>query len=130
MLLFNKQGYTLTELIVVMAIFITIIMISATAFENIVYRSSQQTKSAETQIEGIVGLEVLRGDLEQAGFGLPWEFSHAINYNESAADATVPTSFWPAGKSSQSFNDSGTPGNPPRAILSDNTTFNKDGANI
>lgn len=124
MLFRNKQGYTLVELIVVMAIFITVIMISATAFENIVYRSLQQTKSAETQIEGIVGLEVLRADLEQAGYGLPWEFSTAITYGESSADASVPTSFWPSGDST-SFNDA--PNNAPRPILNGNTTFNESG---
>lgn len=124
MLFRNKQGYTLVELMIVMAIFITIIMISATAFENIVYRSSQQSKSAETQMEGVVGLEVLRADLEQAGYGLPWQFSTTITYGESVADATVPTAFWPSGDS-RSFNDA--PGNAPRAILSGNTTFNGSG---
>jgi len=101
------------ELIVVMAIFLTILMITATAFKTIVNGSLQQSKSVETQIEGIVGLEVLRADLEQAGFGLPWSFSTTVSYLE-AASTNAPTS--------DLFNDS--PSNAPRAILSGATTFN------
>lgn len=127
----NKQGYTLTELIVVMAIFMIVLMISASAFEKIVDRSSQQSKSVETQIEGIVGLEVLRVDLEQAGFGLPWSFSTAVNYQEVEASLS-PVTFWPSTVTSAFFNDGkgvSTPGDPPRAILSGTTTFNKDSDN-
>jgi prepilin-type N-terminal cleavage/methylation domain-containing protein len=131
MLFRDKRGFTLTELIVVMAIFLTVIMITATAFKTIVNSSSQQSKSVETQIEGIVGLEVLRADLEHAGFGLPWIFqttSPSVTYDESLDDSTAPASFWPAGQSPASFNDA--PGNAPRAILSGSTIFNKDAANI
>ena len=70
MLIKGEEGYTLTELIVVMAIFLTIMLITSNSFKTIVNQSSQQSKSAETQIGGIVGLEMLRADLEQAGFGL------------------------------------------------------------
>lgn len=123
----NERGYTLTELVVVMAILLTVIMVTASAFERVVGQSSHQSKSVETQIEGIVGLEVLRADLEQAGFGLPWVFAKttpAVAYQEAIGDSTLPASFWPGGKDSSSFNDA--PGNPPRAVLSGNTTFNKD----
>jgi prepilin-type N-terminal cleavage/methylation domain-containing protein len=123
----NKRGFTLVELIVVMAIFMTILMITASAFKTIVNSSTQQSKSVETQIEGIVGLEVLRADLEHAGFGLPWAMS-SVTYVEATDGATVPASFWPVGQSPVFFNDavSSLPGNPPRAILSGNTTFNKE----
>lgn len=122
----NKQGYTLIELIIVMAIFMTVIMISSAAFERIVYQSSQQSKSVETQIEGIVGLEIMRADLQQAGFGLPWSFATGVAYQEASA-ATV------AGVDPSTFNDGlgvSVPGNPPRAFVSGNSTFNSgaDGA--
>jgi prepilin-type N-terminal cleavage/methylation domain-containing protein len=122
-MLLNKRGYTLTELIVVMAIFMAVIMITASAFEKVVTQSSTQAKSAETQIEGIVGLEVLRADLEQAGFGLPWQVP--VSYTEAQTDDSIPVSgFWPvAGINSTQFNDDATSA-PPRAILSGTTTFN------
>ena len=68
----SAGGFTLLELIVSMAIFIALIMISAYAFENIIKKGGQQVKSAETQTEGIVGLEMLRSDIEHAGYGIPW----------------------------------------------------------
>ncbi|MFZ3209202.1 MAG: PilW family protein [Geobacteraceae bacterium] len=125
----NKRGFTLVELIVVMAIFMTVLMVTATAFKTIVNSSAQQSKSAETQIEGIVGLEVLRADMEHAGFGLPWTFqttSPVVAYGEATNVDTAPEAFWPTGQSPASFNDA--PGNAPRAVLSGNTTFNSDGA--
>lgn len=117
MLLQNKRGFTLVELIVVMAIFIVIIMITAAAFKTIVDNSSQQTKSIETQIEGIVGLEVLRADLEQIGFGLPWTFSNTLAYEEAVRTnySTDPADL---------FNDNDKPDKAPRAIVSGVTTFN------
>ena len=51
------------------------------------------SKMEETNIEGVIGLEMLRHDLAQMGYGLPWGFSKlgtgdlvssTISYNESA----------------------------------------------
>ena len=109
----NKRGFTLTELLIVMVVFLVIIMITAAAFKTIVNSSSQQTKSVETQIEGIVGLEILRADLQQAGFGLPWTFSNAITYEEAESTNVTTTSL---------FNNA--PSDPPCAILSGDTDFN------
>lgn len=124
----NRRGFTLTELIIVMVIFLIVIMITSVAFKTVINSSSQQSKSVETQIEGIVGLEVLRADLEQAGFGLPWTFQTAVTYEE--ATILSPVTFWPAGVTPASFNDAGAPGNAPRAVLSGTTAFNKNAANI
>jgi hypothetical protein len=65
----------------------------------------QQSKIAETNIEGIVGLDLLRQDIEHAGLGLPWVIPSGIQYNEA---------------STTTYNDcSGTaPCNPPRAFIS------------
>lgn len=102
----DTRGFSLIELVVVMGIFITVMMIATNAFKLIVNKSSQQSKSLETQIEGVVGLEVLRADLQQAGFGLPWVFQNTPAGYQEAATAT--------------FNDA--PANAPRAIASG---FNK-----
>lgn len=107
-LLKSDGGFSLTELIVVMGIFLTIMMITSSTFKTIVDQSSQQSKSIETQIGGIVGLEVLRSDLEQAGFGLPWTFQS-------------PTLSGYLEASSNNYNDATA--NAPRAIISG---FNKD----
>jgi len=112
-LLHDRRGLTLIELIVVMGIFLGVILITTNAFNTIVVRSAQQTKVAETQIQGAVGLELLRGDLERAGFGLPWTFSTPITYAEATFTNASTASL---------FNDA--PSGAPRAIVSGTTTFN------
>lgn len=75
-----------------MAVFLVVIAIAGDTFNNIVSLVSKYSKSEETNIEGIVGLEIIRHDLEQMGFGLPWKFlsGSAINYAESVdADAST-----------------------------------------
>lgn len=117
--LHDNRGFSLVEMMVVMAIFVTVIMITTSAFDSIVSRSSGHAKSAQSNIEGIVGLEVLRADLDAAGFGLPWSFSGTITpayYTESQVVATQAyvngTGIDP---SSTDFNDA--PAGVPRAIL-------------
>ncbi len=70
----NRKGFTLVELIVVMGMFIVIMMVISSSFGKILNTAGQQVKSAETSTEGIVGLEMLRSDIEHAGFGLFWAF--------------------------------------------------------
>ncbi len=66
----NQQGYTLIELLVVMVVFIVVIIIAGDAFKTVLSQSSKLFRSEESNIEGIVGLEMLRHDLQQAGYGL------------------------------------------------------------
>jgi prepilin-type N-terminal cleavage/methylation domain-containing protein len=82
----KNAGFTLVELIVTMAVFLVVIVIAAQTFDTIFSNSLRVNKSEESNIEGIIGLEVLRHDLEQMGFGLPWQFKTGtlIAYNESA----------------------------------------------
>jgi prepilin-type N-terminal cleavage/methylation domain-containing protein len=130
----KQEGFSLTELMITMAIFVVFLAAASGVFTGLLTQFKQQSKLAETSIEGMIGLETLREDVEQAGYGLPqnligvvdvdgdgnfWE--HLTNYYEAASTGSSPN---PA-----SFNDgnagSGTNGNPPRAILSgDNSGLN------
>lgn len=98
----NNKGFTLVEMIVVTAIFVVVIMIAGDAFKTILTQSSKLAKSEESNIEGVVGLEMLRHDLEQGGFGLPFSFdTPPIIYTEAAfnpykindAPSNVPRAF-------------------------------------
>ena len=97
-MLSNRKGFTLIELLVVMAIFIVVIMISADAFKVILTQAAKIFRSEESNIEGVVGLEMLRHDLQQAGYGLFTETSPeaytgeasvapASGYNEASLTA-------------------------------------------
>ena len=66
----RNSGYTLIELLIVMVIFIVVIIISSSAFNTALTQTKKVSKSEESNIEGVIGLEMFRHDLEQAGFGL------------------------------------------------------------
>lgn len=100
----DNKGFTLIELIVVMGLFIVIIMISAGAFEKIANISSQQIKSAESNIQGVVGLEIMRSDLEHSGYGLAWELPFVANFQESEVGANGHAN----GIDPKAFNDTNT----------------------
>jgi prepilin-type N-terminal cleavage/methylation domain-containing protein len=78
----SNRGFTLVELIVVMAMFVIVIAVAGDTFSRIMKYSAQQTKTAESNIEGVVGLEMMRKDLASVGFGLPWSFQNTISYQE------------------------------------------------
>lgn len=79
----HEEGYTLTELVVVILIFSTVMTIISVSFNRIVSSSGQIMKSAQTDIGGLIGLELLRLDLGFAGFGLPWSLGDASYSGES-----------------------------------------------
>ncbi|MCM0083689.1 prepilin-type N-terminal cleavage/methylation domain-containing protein [Geomonas sp. Red32] len=77
------HGYTLVELVVAMLIFSVVMTVISASFNRIVTSSAQASKNAETDIGGLIGLEVLRIDLESAGMGLPWSLPAGIAYRET-----------------------------------------------
>lgn len=66
----NCKGFTLIEMIIVMTVFIVVIIISSNVFNTVLQQASKIVRSEESNIEGIVGLEMFRHDLQQAGYGL------------------------------------------------------------
>jgi prepilin-type N-terminal cleavage/methylation domain-containing protein len=126
----NRKGFSLVELMITMVVFVFVIAAASQIFTGLLTQFKQQSKIGETDIEGAVGLDMLRYDLAQAGYGLPWNPSAAAcggscnpcdwtcmpNYTEAAADAASPIAD-PA-----SFNDAGV--RAPRAITSGCSGFN------
>lgn len=82
-MLSSRKGFTLIELIVVMAVFIVIIMIAGDSFKTILSQMGKINKSEESNIEGVLGLEMFRHDLQQAGYGLPFTYLAPITYYEA-----------------------------------------------
>ena len=125
----NNRGYTLPELIVVMAIFIIVMVVTSNGFNTVLKQVGKQSKMMETDIGNVIGLEQLRSDLQNAGYGLPWVFQASpstTKYVEVATgDSGMPISagFWEAGITPRSFNDA--TGGVPRAVQSADTTFNE-----
>ncbi len=105
MVLKREEGFTLVELMITMIIFVFVLAAASSVFTGLLGQFKQQSKMAETNIEGMVGLEILRQDLERAGYGLPWNLNGA-NYLEAAVESQTS---W----TDRDFND-GPPDNPAR----------------
>ena len=91
----EETGFTLIELLVTMAVFVLVMVAAANVLTGMITQFKQQSKIAESNIEGIVGLEMLRQDLAHAGYGLPWsvdvdgdgvanDWSQLATYSEAA----------------------------------------------
>lgn len=112
----KQAGFTLVELMVTMVIFVLVIAAASSMFTGVLNQFKQQSRIAETNIEGNVGLQMLRTDIEQAGYGLPWELD-GVAYDEAEDDTTTTT------HDETDYNDSTA--NPPRAfVMDDDAGFN------
>jgi len=69
----DENGFSLLELLVVMALFTLIITAASQSFMTMMSDFKQQSRVASSNIEGLVGLEVFRRDINSAGFGLYWQ---------------------------------------------------------
>jgi prepilin-type N-terminal cleavage/methylation domain-containing protein len=101
----KESGFTLIELLIVVTLFGILIMMSTDTFLIILRQSGQESKVVGSQIDSVVGINIMRYDIEHAGYGLPWSFQNSLTYSE--ADASPASN----------FNDSP---NAPRAITAGN----------
>jgi len=89
-LISKRQGITLLELLVAMVI--TLIVLSAAYFTyiNLLKGFKGETVSIGTQMERLIGLEILRLDVEHAGYGISTdETSPIIAWSGSSRTLTV-----------------------------------------
>ena len=109
----GQKGVSFIELLIVMTLVVIVLTMNTDTFGVIFRQSRQQTQAVGAQMDRVVGLEILRTDLEHAGFGLPWSFQGTINYSEAT------------GNDQKTYNDgndatSVPPNSPPRALVSGN----------
>jgi len=103
----REDGFTLTELMITMVVFVFVMAMSSQIFVGLLTQFKQQSRIAESNIEGIIGLDLMRRDIEHAGYGLPWALGDAV-YSEAEVVGETP---WV----DRDFND-GPPTNPQRGI--------------
>jgi len=85
----REDGFTLVELIITLTMTVLFLTAVSTIFTNLLTQFKQQGKIAESNIEGVIGLEIMRQSIESAGYGLPWDLQ-GINYNEAVNDPNTP----------------------------------------
>ncbi|MEK6691229.1 MAG: prepilin-type N-terminal cleavage/methylation domain-containing protein [Nitrospirota bacterium] len=115
----TEKGFTLVELMITMTVFVLVIAGASQIFTGLLTQFKQQSKIAETNIEGAIGLEILRQDLEHAGYGLPWVIPSDVTYTAAETFSATPCGTGTTANPT-TFNDS-TP-NAPRAVVSGNNT--------
>lgn len=118
----REKGFTLVELVITMLMFVLIIAAASNTFTDLLTSFKQQSKLAETNIEGAVGLETLRRDIASAGSGLPWAVTGNVTtwaaitgYTEGKNAGTPNPSTYNQGDVS-----TGTGGSEPRALMCGN----------
>ena len=65
-----KRGFTVIELLVGIAIFLLVVGAAYVTYISILKGFTRESKSVETQMEIVAGLEIVRLDVEHAGFGI------------------------------------------------------------
>ncbi len=106
----NITGWTLIELLIAIAIFVVVIVIPFTMFIKTLRITTRQYEISKSSIEKLPVSEILRKDIETAGFGLPYEIGNRT-YSEISDSVSFPlySSFKPS-----TFN--GSPSGIPKAI--------------
>lgn len=90
---------------VTMTLLLIVFAAAFSIFVPVARRSKMEGGNVETQIEGIIGLELLRKDIVHAGTGIPWVLNGA-NFQEDA------------GADLDGFNDDKSTGDePPRPLI-------------
>jgi len=108
----REEGFTLVELMIAMVMFVFVIAATSQIFTGLLTQFKQQSKIAETNIEGIVGLDMMRRDLEHVGYGLPWVIPAGVSYSEV-----------PAGDAGAAYNEcTGTCNAVPRSVMAGSGT--------
>jgi prepilin-type N-terminal cleavage/methylation domain-containing protein len=79
----RESGFSLLELMISLAIVAFVLTAASTFFIGTVKQYKVQTKITESNVEGILGLELLRQDLESHGYGLPW--NNLPSYSEASS---------------------------------------------
>lgn len=115
-ILVTKKGFSLIELLIVMTLMIIVLAITMGSFTTLLSSLKGESKVAETEVEKIVGLEILRQDIENAGYGLPWNIDTgnwndiSNSYKEADSQAVCSTT-----NNINNYNDASN--NAPRAIV-------------
>jgi prepilin-type N-terminal cleavage/methylation domain-containing protein len=114
------RGFSLIELIITMAVTVVVLAMASQILVALITQFKQQGKVAETGIESVVGLEIMRRDLQSSGYGLAGAVFNGTDFDST--DWSILTGYTEATiASANSFNDA--PNSPPRALIANNPAF-------
>ncbi len=119
---------TLVELMVSLSIILIVTAVATGAYLKMLKSYKTQSKISESYISDITGLDLLRYDIQMAGYGIPSTINANALYTEAVdpASGVLPTGYLPT-----QLNDCGPTGGPsvaprPLAILNNGGRNNSD----
>lgn len=135
----GSRGFSLVELMIVMTITVFVLAATSQILVSLISNFKQQGKIAESSIERVVGLEILRRDIQSAGFGLASGLKNSISIYQEADDWSKLSHYTEATNPSGSdphpsyikpadFNDS-NPQTAPRAFIITTPTWSFNDSN-
>jgi len=107
----NNKGFTLIELLVALGILAIIIGIPYAFLTKELKHTVKESALSQSALEKIPSLEILRKDIEEAGYGLVWDMGN-VTYSEAKSSTLSLYSFGP-----DEFNDASKSPPTPRAIV-------------
>lgn len=93
----RRRGFTLVEVMISLAVLMLVMSAVSTFFLGTLQTYKQQSRVVQSGMDSIIGLEMLRRDIERAGYGLPWNNLPAYNEAASGILNDSPTNAPPRG---------------------------------
>lgn len=75
----RQSGFTLIEVMISLVILALVMSAVSTFFLGSIRQFKVQSRIAQTGMDSLIGVELLRKDIEHAGYGLPWNNLPAFN---------------------------------------------------
>ena len=91
----SQRGMTMVELLVSLAIVMVIIGSATTAYLKLLRTYKTHGRLAESYMANMTGLELLRYDIEMAGFGLPQSLGTVASYSEAVSASLASNKYNP-----------------------------------
>jgi prepilin-type N-terminal cleavage/methylation domain-containing protein len=89
----NRSGVTMIELLIVMTIVVFVLAATSRVLTALVTQFKQQSKIVETNVEEVMGYEMLRRDIQSAGYGLATALSDGTNFDITTWDIANITGY-------------------------------------
>jgi len=94
----RERGFTLVEVMISLAILMLVMTAVSTFFLGSIRQFKVQSRIAQTGMDTLIGVELLRKDIGQAGYGVPW--NNIPSYNDAASGILSDTNLAPRGVAS------------------------------
>ncbi len=91
----GRKGFTLVEVMISLVILALVMSAVSTFFLGSIRQFKVQSRIAQSGMDSLIGIELLRKDVEHAGYGIPW--NNIPNYQDAASGIVADDNVAPRG---------------------------------